>query len=214
MLKTTVLAGPITNLTDARYFAAREAKWLLFDFEPTSETYLDPQKMSAIREWVDGVKIVGAFELTEAYEIRENIAKWQLDAIQLGMLTPVETVIELQANVPVFKEIVIERTTNFENLMSILESWQPFVQFFVLNFYKNGISWGQLNDSDLLSVHTLTKLLQNFPIVLGIDLQLEVLKGMEDMLLFSGLYVKGEAEEKIGYKSFEELDAIFDLLEA
>ncbi len=213
MLKTKVLAGPITNLTDARYFAAREVKWLLFDFEPSSQNYIEPQKVSAIREWVDGVQIVGAFELAEAYEIREAVEKFQLDAVQLGMLTPVETVIDWQLTVPVLKEIIIEHTTTLENLTSILESWQPFVQFFVLNFYKNNIDWALLNANNPLSEGTLTKLFENFPIVLGIDLQLEVLKEMENMLLFSGLYVKGEGEEKIGYKSFEELDVIFDELE-
>lgn len=213
MLKIKVLAGPITNLTDARYFAAREVEWLLFDFEPASPNYIAPQKMIAIREWVDGVKIVGAFELAEASDIRDVVEKFQLDAIQLGMLTPVETVIAWQPTVPVLKEIVIEHTTTLENLMSILESWQPFVQFFVLNFYKNNINWALLNTNNPLSESALRKISEKFPIVLGIDLQLEVLNKMENWLLFSGLYVKGEAEEKIGYKSFEELDAFLDLLE-
>lgn len=213
MLRTKVLAGPITNLTDARYFAAREVEWLSFNFDPGSDHYIEPRQMGAIREWVDGVKMVGEFNLAEAYEIRELTEKWKLDAILLGMLTPLDTVIDLQPNVPVFKEIVIEKTTTPQDLISILETWQPFVQFFVLNFFKNGISWTMLNEEISLSVDTLTKLCEKFSIVLGIDLQLEVLNDKMNMLLFYGLYVTSEGEEKIGYKSFEAIDEIFDFLE-
>lgn len=208
-----MLAGPITNLTDARYFAAREVEWLRFDLEAGSENYIEPRAMGAIREWVDGVKIVGAFDLAEAYEIRKAVEKWQLDAVQLGMLTPLATGIDLQIAVPIFKEIVIEKTTNVASLESLMTEWQPFVQFFVLNFIKNGITWAMLHEGNPLSVDVLTKLCEKKSLVFAIDLQPEVLNDMTNMLPLSGLYVKGGVEEKIGYKSFEELDEIFDLIE-
>lgn len=213
MLTTKILAGPITNLTDARYFAAREVEWLLFSFDIGSENYVEPNARNAIREWVDGVKIVGEFNLMEAYEIREATEKFKLDAVQLGMLIPIETVIDLQISVPVFKEIVIENTTTPADLMSVLTTWHPFVQYFVLNFTKNAITWAMLYEGNPLSVHFLTKLCEKFSLMFAIDLQSEVLNDMMNMLLLSGIYVKGGVEEKIGYKSFEELDEIFDLLE-
>lgn len=213
MLKTKVLAAPITNLTDARYFAAREVEWLGFDLDSTSEDFIEPRAMSAMREWVDGVKIMGLFQLAEAYEIREAMAKFSLDAVLLGMATPVETVIDLQASIPVFKEIVFEKTTTGADLEDMLTIWQPFVNGFVLNFTKNSITWAMINDGNPLSVDLLTKLCENFSIVLSIDLQPEVLNNLLNMLHFHGLYVKGGVEEKVGYKSFDELDEIFDALE-
>ena len=214
MLKTKILAGPITNLTDARYFAAREAEWLLFDFDPGSENYLEPRAMSAIREWVDGVKVIGAFQLEEAYEIREAVKNLQLDAVYLGMLTSIETVIDLQVSVPIFKEIVIEDTTQPEDLMSMLTTWQPFVPFFVLNFTKNNSTWAMLKEGNPLSLGFLTKLCEKNSLMFSIDLQPKVLIDMMNMLPLYGFCVKGGGEEKIGYKSFEELDEIFDLLES
>ena len=68
MLKVKVKAGSITNLTDARYFAAREAEWLSF---PLGEGagMIEPIKVKAIAEWVDGVKIVGEFNFSSPEEI-------------------------------------------------------------------------------------------------------------------------------------------------
>lgn len=214
MLKIKVLAAPITNLTDARYFAAREVEWLGFDLDPISEDFIEPRAMSAIREWVNGVKIMGIFHLAEAYEIRETLEKFALDAVLLGMAIPVETVIDLQAPIAVFKEIVIEETTISLELEALLASWQPFTNGFVLNFTKNDISWAMINNGYPLSVDFLTKLCDKFSIVLSVDLQAEMLNNMLKLLHLYGLCVKGGTEERVGYKSFDELDEIFDLLES
>ena len=57
MLKTKIKANSITNLTDARYFAAWEVEWLGFNLNPGESIAL--QQVPAIKDWVDGVKIVG-----------------------------------------------------------------------------------------------------------------------------------------------------------
>lgn len=214
MLKTKVLAAPITNLTDARYFAAQEVEWLGFELDSSSEDFIEPRAMSAIREWVDGVQIMGLFQLMEASEIREAIDQLVLDAVLLGMAMPIETAIQLQAAVPVFKEVVVEKTTTAAELAELLANWKPFVNGFVLNFTKNGINWAMINEGNPLSVSFLTKLCENFLIVLGIDSQLKMLNNILNLLHLYGFCVKGGTEEKVGYKSFDELDEIFELLEA
>ena len=62
MLKIKVKASQITNLTDARYFAAKEVEWLSFDFTEGSSTYIDPMKARAMFDWVEGPCIVGEFQ--------------------------------------------------------------------------------------------------------------------------------------------------------
>ena len=49
MLKTKVKASSITNLTDARYFAAWGVNWLGFDLRQGSDTYVQPQLVHAIK---------------------------------------------------------------------------------------------------------------------------------------------------------------------
>lgn len=213
MLKTIVKAGPITNLTDARYFAAREVAWLSFDFNSGSETYIQPQMMSAIKEWVDSVKFVGEFGMASAAEIRQLTAQLQLDAVQVGMFTDLETLVDLQSPVPVMKEIIIENETTPEQITELLELFQPWVQIFILDFAKNGVTWADLQKSEIFSTAQLRSWCERFPVMFCIDFQKEMLNNFLNALQPLGLCVKGGEEEKTGYKSFDELDEIFDLLE-
>jgi phosphoribosylanthranilate isomerase len=47
-----IKASRVTNLTDARYFAARGASYIGFNLEEGTEDYLDPIYMKAIKEWL------------------------------------------------------------------------------------------------------------------------------------------------------------------
>jgi len=84
MLKLSVKASQITNLTDARYFAAREVEWLGFNLDTGSENAIPPQQISAIKEWVEGPKIVVEFGLQSPDEIKQAVDYFDLDAIQVA----------------------------------------------------------------------------------------------------------------------------------
>lgn len=213
MLITKIKASPITNLTDARYFAAREVDWIGFDFRVGSETYIAPAMMSAIREWVGGVQCIGEFELETALEIQALIQDLQLDAIQMGMLSSLETLVALQTSVPVFKEIVIDFDTSPSALHAQLALFQPWVAAFVLDFQKNGIEWEALQQGIPFPLQQLQAITNDFRVLLHINLQPKVLKNILEMLQLYGLCVKGGEEEKTGFKSFEEMDDIFEILE-
>ena len=83
MLKINVKASQITNLTDARYFAAWEVKWLGFNFDSGSEHYILPQNMKAIKEWVEGVKLVGEFSFASADDINSAVELLELNVVQV-----------------------------------------------------------------------------------------------------------------------------------
>ncbi len=76
-------ASSITNLTDARYFAAREVDFLGFNFEAGTPGYLDPMYMKAMREWVEGPRIAGEFSRAAAAVVREAAEFYGLDAVLL-----------------------------------------------------------------------------------------------------------------------------------
>ena len=56
-----IKASRLTNLTDARYFAAKDVQFLGFNLEAGTPGHLDPMYMRAIREWVQGPVILGEF---------------------------------------------------------------------------------------------------------------------------------------------------------
>ena len=111
----------ITNLTDARYFAAWEVEWLGFNFDQGTEHYILPQNMKAIKEWVEGVKMVGEFSFATAEDINEAVELLELHTVQVGMFTEVPVLKKITA-APVIKEVVISPDVDEVSLKNHLES--------------------------------------------------------------------------------------------
>jgi len=213
MLKTNVKASNITNLTDARYFAAWEVEWLGFNFEQGSENYIAPQSMKAIKEWVEGVKFVGEFPFASAEDIHAAVEALELDAIQVGMFTEVD-VLEKLDNVTVIKEVVISAEVDEVSLENHLNLYASQVEYFLLSFEKNGTTWEMLKSGERqISVAAFEKICAQYKIILSIDLSQDALEEILKIPNLYGLNVKGGEEEKVGVKSFDELDEIFEALE-
>ena len=135
-----------------------------------------------------------------------------MQAVQVGHFTSVEEVLKIK-NVPVIKEIVIEELTNPDFLRKELLPFAPFVEAFQLSFDKNNISWETLkNPNSMVTVEDLKEICKAFKIILSIDFQKDTLDEILTLNLY-GLNLKGGEEERIGVKSFDELDEILDTLE-
>jgi phosphoribosylanthranilate isomerase len=211
MLKIKIKASDITNLTDARYFAAKEVEWLCFNFSEGTASYIDPMKARAIFEWVEGPKIVGEFDNATADEINFYTEGWGLQAVQVGFLVPIETIRAIK-NTPIIKDIWIEEFTNPDFLVKELTSIAPYVEAFQLNFDKNGITWADLKLPDaMITTGDVKDICQRFNIILSIDFPSDMLDEIVDLNLY-GLTVKGGEEERIGVKSYDELDDILDAI--
>ncbi len=213
MLRTKVKASSITNLTDARYFAAWEVEWMGFSLDPASESYIPPSNVKAIGEWIDGPKLTGEFNLQSADEIRTATDMLQLDVIQVGMFTSAATLIDLQSPVPVIKEIVVQPGNSNAQLREQFEEFAALAQIFLLDFGKNGIDWEQLQQQKELSVGFIRELSEQYPYLLSLDFEEETLDEVLNTLNPLGLSFTGSEEEKVGFKSFEDIDDLFEILE-
>ena len=207
MLK--IKASHITNLTDARYFAAKEVEWLSFNFTEGATSYIDPMKAQAIIDWVTVPNIVGEFDRLSADAINFYTDGWGLQVVQVGFFAPISTVKAIK-NVPIIKEIWIEEFTNPDFLREELLAFSPYVQAFQVDFTKNNITWADIkNPSAMLTVEDLTSICEDFKIILSIDFENFMLDEIKTLNLY-GLNLKGGEEERTGVKSFDELDEIFD----
>jgi phosphoribosylanthranilate isomerase len=212
MLKIKIKASHITSLTDARYFAAKDVEWLSFNFNEKEASYIDPMVARAMFEWVAVPNIVGEFDHNTAEEINFYAAHWGLKTVQVGQFTPLSILKEIKP-ISLIKEFRIEAFTNPNYLRAELLSFSPYVQVFQLNFDKNGITWEDLkNPLAMITVEDLTSLCEDFNIILSIDFQPFSLNEITELKLY-GLNVKGSAEERVGVKSFDDMDEIFDELE-
>lgn len=82
-LKIPVKAGAISNLTDARFFAAFEVAMLGFCFDPQNENYISPQEAQAIKAWISGPKIVAEFANQDEENVLNIIDFLDVEIIQL-----------------------------------------------------------------------------------------------------------------------------------
>lgn len=211
MLKTKVKASHITNLTDARYFAAREVEWLGFPLGSGGDA-IDPMMVKAMAEWVDGVKIVGEFELSTANEINRLSELVGMGTVQVGMFTPMVDVQQL-SGLTVIKEIVIDPSMSENELSGHLEMYAPHCAYFLLNFSKTGLTWQDLRSGSPFSFSFLEKICAANQILLEVDCQPSELDELRAALAPVGLSFSGGEEEKVGLKSFDELDELLDQLE-
>lgn len=213
MLNTKVKASAITHLTDARYFAAWEATWLGFHLSPGSAESVDARLVSTLREWVDGVSICGEYSLATAEEVLAAQELLQLDAVQLGMLTPLDTLVQLKGKLELIQEVVVEAYADIDELETWLKERHDSVDYFLLNFSKGGLQYPDLQDGTPLSINRLAKWTALFPILLDLPLEGTSPNEVLATMPLQGFAVQGGAEEKVGYKSFDELDDFFTELE-
>lgn len=212
MLKTKVKASSITNLTDARYFAAWEVEWLGFDLNQGSANAIPLQNIKAIKEWVDGVKIVGEFAMQQQSEIEEAFRLLQLDTVQVNMSLPLESWMHLEQQ-DLIKEVVVEKDMTAATLHEHLTDHAAYANTFLLDFAKNGWTWEELKRSTLLSVNELADICREQQVLIGLDFTAAIVEEVLEHLQPYGINVRGGLEEKVGYKSFDELDDIFEVLE-
>lgn len=212
MLSTKVKASSITNLTDARYFAAMGVEWLGFNLNSDDESAISPEKITEIEEWVEGVQIVAEYGNDRWENVTSGLEKIIPNVVQVGGDIGVEEVLELPAAVGVIKELVIGRNSSLDTLVEIMESLEGHVSAFSLNFTENDIKWKDLEAGTPFSIEVVKELAGKFPIIFEMDFNADSLKKCIDSLPLEGITFKGGEEEKTGFKSYEELDELFDVL--
>lgn len=212
MLNVRVKAGGVTNLTDARYFAAWEVNWLGFALDPNADPHLSPQEMMAIREWVEGVRFVGEFNLQTAAELEASIELLNLDDVLVGPFMEAQTLAELQAPIPVIKELLYVPEDPVGVISQQLEGFAPHAAYFQLSLDKQGIQWEDLLEERPFSIRQLSEWAERFPILLGLQIEASQLSQLLDQIPVAGLCVQGGEEEQVGYKSFDDLDDFFEAI--
>ncbi len=208
MLKTKVKASGVSNLTDARYFAAREVEWLGFPLG----TGISVEAAKTLMEWVDGVKIVGEFDFPTAAEIQEAQNILWFDAVQVGMFAALGELAKLQG-VTLIKEVVFSEGFTQNELTGHFHQYAACCDTFLLDFTKAAITWQDLQNGHPYPLDLIKNLCEKYQIILAIDCPPNAIDVLLKSLQPYGLSLKGGEEEKIGVKSFDELDEILDALE-
>jgi len=207
-----IKATSINNLTDARYFAAWNVEWLGFSLEIGSANYTRPQDVKEIKDWLVGPKIVGEFGLDQSLsEIQEAIKLLDLNGVQLSMYADLGLAEQLQ-EVTVIKEWVLDDLANMDAFVEQCKNAANQVDYFYLDLEKNNISWADLQ-ANSSALKSLQKLCTEYAILISLVCPPDQIEAYLDSVKPHGISLQGGEEEKVGVKSFEDLDAIFETLD-
>ena len=192
MLKTKIIASSITNLTDARYFAAWGVEAMGFDLNSNSPHFMGPMQINALKDWISGPQIIGEFNgLQTKEEIDNLILTLDLDSIQLGPFAPDNWSFDM----PIYKELNLESLPMLkEGITYILRSENP-------------------NYSVLDNVNQLKTLTSSYTCYLDLPLLAKDYLAVINELKPEGFILRGGAEEKVGFKSYDEVDEILETIE-
>lgn len=196
-LKTLVKVSNITNLSDARYCAGMGVEMIGFVMDKTSVDYISPEKMKEIKSWVAGVQVVGETQSADYEEVKAYIEAYEIDVLQISEVTLLPQIAYLG------KPIILKLEFESAFLEDYLERYSQFVEFFL-------VDGGELSD---FAQYTIKEYAFKYPIVLdfGIDAE-NVVELVEEMNL-QGIALKGTSEIRPGYKDYDELRDILELIE-
>ena len=204
MLTLPLLAHGITHLTDARYFAAWHPDYLCFPVGPGGIT---ADYFTAIREWVEGPVCVAELSTdNDAAALQEVLQIPGLTHLMLdyGMATPtvVGQPLEYITRLPV---------AGYQAATDVAERLAELTGPVVLDFTDGGITWSDLVEGHPVSTDSLKELIGDRKVYVRIDLMPDEAGKARDTVY--GLALKGSSEEKVGYKSFEDIEDMLEALE-
>ncbi|MBK7634823.1 MAG: hypothetical protein IPJ13_11455 [Saprospiraceae bacterium] len=185
----------VNNLTDARYFAAAGVRFLGFCCNPGASQYCSVSRISEICQWIEGPEFVLEFDGWQSeQEIETILSSVTVQAVHFGAFSTYQS----SFGIPVFKDFI------FEN---IADADFTQVDFPVIRSVKE---FSGFLDTDL---DIINHKMGGKAFYLDIPFEVSDLDRLISTFPNAGLVLRGGAEEKTGFKSFEQIDSIFDALE-
>ena len=194
-LKTKVLINQVNNLSDARYCAGMGVDYLGFNVEEGQSNYLAPEPFKEMTSWVSGPEFVGEFNNSNLEEIINISSTYSIKAVQVSNLELVKELHNLDYSV-----IVDLPSKSFNR--ELAETRSSFVSAFML----------RLETYEEEELGRIASLAADFPIILGGDISTQHLESILEKP-FQGIAMQGGDEVKPGYREFDEMADILELLE-
>jgi phosphoribosylanthranilate isomerase len=202
-LQTLVLVTNITNLSDARYCAGMGVDLLGFTLAPQDTSYVEPAAFKAITQWVAGVQTVGVLSQAEASELETLLQTYTLDYLMA------ETSADWQAlgavGVPLLCQVGVEEDFTREWFDYHYKAIHPYVEYFVLVSGQDALSPAALQH--------IMAIAKNYPVILGSGIDASNVQPLLRTIPLKGIALKGSHEISPGFKDFDDLAAILELLE-
>ncbi len=188
-LRTFVKVSGINNLSDARYCAGMGVDQLGFNIEASHENYTDPKAFREISDWLSGVEFVGEIE-NETTDISSLVQAYSLQAVQVAHESQIETAVNSGLE-------VIFKCSSYTQATAV---W---------NTAKDKLSYILIETDE--HFESLSKV--EFPLVLQSTVSESDIDRVLEILEPKGIALVGGNEIRPGYKDFDSLADILEVLE-
>lgn len=202
-LGTFVKVSKVNNLSDARYCAGMGVDVIGFNLVPETRHYMSPEKYSEITEWLSGVEFAGEFENLSASEILQLTKAYRIQFIQISNASLVADLSDQP--VPLILKVNMDKVKDVSSLRSVLEANKEHISYFLFE-----------SDQEAYEESTLQEILSlaaDFPVLLGYGVTTDNVHKLITGSPINGIALMGEEELRAGYKDFEKLAEILELIE-
>lgn len=186
MYKTKIYASRVTNLSDARYFAAMGVDYLGIPLDAG----LNTDTIKELFDWVEGPEFIG--EITGIQSLPDIGSTIEILGLNKMATNPFYTD-TISENISIIHEILFEDCVVSEEEI-VLKFQDPILE---------------INKSDEQKLHDI---IDANRVWLYIDGDHNEINQIIEKYNPHGIVLIGGEEEKVGFKSFDEIDLIFDLL--
>lgn len=203
-LSAFVKINAVNNLSDARYCAGMGAQLMGFCLEPGHSKSLTAEKFREITGWISGVELAGEFEQIHPEQILEVVQ----ECPGLGYVEVRE-----EAFLPMLVH------TGFQLIWKVqVESHEQLDALLPKTGYLNthNILLHLVSDHLMLDGIVLEKIRQlcgACEVLIGFDITAENVLEILDDVQPKGISLEGGEEIKPGFKDFDELSEILEILE-
>ncbi|MFC3414808.1 beta/alpha barrel domain-containing protein [Algoriphagus hitonicola] len=201
-LKTFVKISGITNLSDARYCAGMYVDLLGFELEEDSPKYVSPSQFSEITGWVSGPDFIGEFDKLEANLVHQVIENYpDLNWVEHSDIRTLFTLVK-SGKKGILKIPVADINKLDEAIINEIQDHEISLHVFTEDRV--------LSESEMADLH---RLAAEVPVLIGGNLQPDLLVNLPEKLGLKGIALDGGEEIKPGLKDFDELAEILEALE-
>jgi phosphoribosylanthranilate isomerase len=169
-------------------------EWLGF---PLQEITLE--RFTEIRNWLAGVQIVGEFTKATADQVREAVAIYQPDVIE------VDSSVSLVAIQSIDVSKILRVNIDTDNLPAIFAASAPYVTHFLLV--------GDSADSLAGMEASVEIWAAQYPIIVGLDIPEDDLDEWVEQSSIQGIGLVAGEEDRPGFRDFTDLMTILEKLE-
>lgn len=203
-LKTFVKISNVNNLSDARYCAGMYVNVMGFSLEEQNENHVSPKKFKEITDWISGVEFVAEFENSHPERILTVLQEYEgFTFIQIEEEAHLQML--MNTNYGLIWKTKVSDIVDFDYYISKAKSLKDGGIVLLLDSDNLKL--------DLEVIKKIDQLSRFCDVLVGFDINQDNVEKLLNESLVKGIALKGGNEIKPGFKDFDELADILELLE-